>query len=248
MATTATWFKMFLSFAPMINAVPSVNVGEGVKAAMNYFKSGIEPEGLEPMSIAVYETLKDSIDQAFADCDRKTANAQKANAVRWGNVQHGSNMDPTWIETDPEESQSQNKSQNKNKRQIRRDKERESVAASVSVSSMSGGTDFDADAAARAISNFLYLHGIRISVDEVADMLNDGFDSDVIFWMIEKTEEARPANKTAYFLTIRDDKRDKGATTIDVIRDAECDGGHERILFDRHVESWRREFSEQQGG
>lgn len=88
-----TWFKMFLSFTPLINAIPSQNVGEGVKAAMRYFKTGEEPPAdFHEMSTVIYSTLKDSIDQAFIDCEDKSEKARKAVMTRWNkNEGHESN-------------------------------------------------------------------------------------------------------------------------------------------------------------
>lgn len=84
MSKGVTWFKMFLSFAPLINAIPSENVGEGMKAAMKYFKTGEVPEDNFPeMSSVIYTTLKDSIDQAFIDCEEKSEKARKSVMVRW---------------------------------------------------------------------------------------------------------------------------------------------------------------------
>ena len=87
MSKGVTWFKMFLSFAPLINAIPSQNAGEGLQAAMRYFKTGEEPEDdLPELSFAVYNMLKSSIDQAFTDCEERSEKARKSIMARW----HGS--------------------------------------------------------------------------------------------------------------------------------------------------------------
>lgn len=83
MGASVTWFKMFLNFAPLIKAIPSQNVGDGVKAAMDYFKNGREAENLDDMTRAIYEMLKDSIDQAYADCAETSEMKRKAAQARW---------------------------------------------------------------------------------------------------------------------------------------------------------------------
>lgn len=96
------------------------------------------------------------------------------------------------------------------------------------------------------LSGFLYIHGIKLSKPDVNKLLEDGFDLDTIFWMIEKTEDAQPINPTSYFSSICEDKCEKNATTIDIIREAECDSPAFCKRFDRHIQFWQEEFSSYQ--
>lgn len=101
MGMEVTWFKMFLSFAPLINAIPSENVGEGVKAAMRYFKNGKTPDTDFPeLSGVIYDTLKDSIDQAFTDCAEKSERGRRAIMARWHKEGNTAAHDPIQPYTD----------------------------------------------------------------------------------------------------------------------------------------------------
>ena len=103
--------------------------------------------------------------------------------------------------------------------------------------------DADADLL-YALSGFLYSHNIKLSTPNVEKLLEDGFDLDAVFWMIEKTEEAHANNPTSYFKSVWEDKCDKGATTISAIRKAECESEAYAQEFDRDVEWWRKAFTE----
>ena len=85
-------------------------------------------------------------------------------------------------------------------------------------------------------------HKIKIARPDILKLFEDGFDLDVIFWMIEKTEEARPHSPKSYFMRVYEEKLDIGQTTISALRDAECDSNADFDFFDRHVECWRNEY------
>lgn len=71
-----SWFKLFLHQKPLIDSVPDDIVGKALKAALRYFDTREESE-LEPLSMAVFCTIKPYIDEAFADYDRDVKNGQK---------------------------------------------------------------------------------------------------------------------------------------------------------------------------
>lgn len=243
-----TWFKMLLDFAPLINAVPSVNAGEGLQASMRYFKTGEEPDDDFPeMSKAVYTMLKTSIDQAFTDCEEKSEKARKSINARW----HPDDTDEyDRIRPNTEKSQSQNKKENKNQKKNEESKKRgcpSSVSVSVSDHARAREEVPDTDADARLIAGYLHQHGIKISMPEVADLIAE-FDMNSIFWMIGKTDEAHAKSPTSYFLSVCDDKRDKGVFTIDAIRRAECDSPMELKQFDAKVRWYRNEFEKFKAG
>lgn len=209
-----TWFKMFLSFAPLINAIPSQNVGDGVKAAMHYFKTGEEPEELGEMAFAVYAMLKDSIDQAFSDCERKSANAQKANAVRWGNIQVGSNLDPE-----------------KNQIRVRSEEEIRTEEDLISDTDC-GALDKPARPPAPPVSVYTdpntgkrytlreYMerwHGVWKITDTTWKIVNSyrakGLTDQLICFAFEQTVNANAEVEDAYFTTVLKDYLNAGFTT-----------------------------------
>lgn len=121
-----------------------------------------------------------------------------------------------------------------------------SASASSSVSEeprVRTREDRDADVLLR----FLYAHNIKIARPDVSKLFDDGFDLDTIFWIIEKTERAEPRNLTSYFNSVCEDKLDHRATTIDLIRDAECDSNADYEIFDRHLAYWRKEYQSFKG-
>ena len=105
----------------------------------------------------------------------------------------------------------------------------------------------DRDEDADVLLRFLYAHKIKIARPDVSKLFDDGFDLDTIFWIIEKTERAEPRNLTSYFNSVCEDKLDHRATTIDLIRDAECDSNTDYEIFDRHLAYWRKEYQSFKG-
>ena len=100
----------------------------------------------------------------------------------------------------------------------------------------------DMDADVDLLLRFLYAHNIKIPRPDISRLFEDGFDLDTVFWMIEKTEEARPNSPKSYFMRVYEEKLDIGQTTISALRDAECDSNADFEFFDRHVEWWRKEY------
>ncbi len=79
----ATWFKMMLSYKPMIDVVPDEAVGRAVKAALQYFDSG-EPQNLDAMAGVVYAMLRASVDEAVADYQQTVDQGRIGGQKRWG--------------------------------------------------------------------------------------------------------------------------------------------------------------------
>lgn len=61
-----SWFKLFLHNKPILAAAPDEAVGVAVKAAMEYFESGVEPQ-LDPFAAMIFSALKGGVDESIAD-------------------------------------------------------------------------------------------------------------------------------------------------------------------------------------
>ena len=141
------------------------------------------------------------------------------------------------------ESESDKRVQRIENRHQRREKETSSSMSSSVEPRARTREDGDADVLLR----FLHVHGIKIARPDVSKILDVGFDLDTIFWIIEKTERAEPRNLTSYFNSVCEDKLDHRATTIDLIREAECDSIADYEIFDRHLAFWRNEYQRFKG-
>ena len=141
------------------------------------------------------------------------------------------------------ESESDKRVQRIENRHQRKEKETSSSTSSSEELRARTREDRDIDVLLR----FLLAHKIRIARPDVSKLLNDGFDLDTIFWIIEKTERAEPKNMTSYFNSVCEDKLDHRATTIDLIREAECDSIADYEFFDRHLAFWRKEYQSFKG-
>lgn len=120
-----------------------------------------------------------------------------------------------------------------------------SSSMSVSVSEPNDA-DEDADGAAvypvdpNSLSGYLFLNNVRVNENEVKNLFKSGFDLDVIFWMMEKSQEAD--NPIAYFRSTVDDRKNRGATTLEILRASECKNIADGPLFDRHVQHYRDDY------
>lgn len=79
----ATWFKCFLSSKSVIDAVPDENAGKGLKAAFEYFQSGMIPK-LDPLSNVVFCAMRPYIDEAFEDYNNSVEAGKNGASLRWG--------------------------------------------------------------------------------------------------------------------------------------------------------------------
>lgn len=145
-------------------------------------------------------------------------------------------MDNVHTESESRDKRIENRSE-------RQEKEKRTSSSLSSMSTRARDRDADVD----VLLQFLNKHKIKISRPDVSKLLEDGFDLDSIFWMIEKTEEARPNSPKSYFMRVCEEKLDIGQTTIGVLRDAECDSNADYDFFDRHVEYWRKEYQKFKG-
>ena len=65
-AKRPTWFKLWLSQKPLIDAVSDESVGKAFKAAYHYFDTG-ELSELDSLSGALFAVLKSQIDEAISN-------------------------------------------------------------------------------------------------------------------------------------------------------------------------------------
>ena len=79
------WFKMFLRNKPMIEAFPAIIVGEAIKLALRYFDDRQVPEIDDPLTLALFNTLKPDIDAAWDDYLEAVRNGKDGANTRWGN-------------------------------------------------------------------------------------------------------------------------------------------------------------------
>lgn len=78
------WFKLQVSNRALIDAVDDAAAGRGVKLALAYFETGEVPEGVEPLTLAVFNALKVSADEAIADYQYSVEAGAAGAAARWG--------------------------------------------------------------------------------------------------------------------------------------------------------------------
>ena len=70
------WFKLNLNSKPIIDAIPEQNVGLALKAGMAYFLDG-EIAELDPLSLALFNVLKASIDEANASYEKAVTDGRR---------------------------------------------------------------------------------------------------------------------------------------------------------------------------
>lgn len=70
------WFKMFLHQKALIDSVPDETAGRALKAVFLYFDTG-EIANLDPLSFAVFATIKPYVDESFDDYTRDVENGRK---------------------------------------------------------------------------------------------------------------------------------------------------------------------------
>lgn len=79
----ATWFKIFLHQKPLIDSVPSQNVGDAVKAALQYFENKDEPKNLDPLTFAVFSSMKPYVDESLVDYEASVEKGRAGGQKRW---------------------------------------------------------------------------------------------------------------------------------------------------------------------
>lgn len=77
-----SWFKMFLHQKALIDAVPDEVAGKALKAALQYFETR-EEGNLDPLSSAVFASIKPYIDESFDDYQRSSDAGKAGNEKRW---------------------------------------------------------------------------------------------------------------------------------------------------------------------
>lgn len=79
------WFKLQISNRALIDAVDDAAAGRGLKLALAYFETGEFPDGAEPLTLAVFNALRPSADEAIADYQCSVEAGAAGAAQRWGN-------------------------------------------------------------------------------------------------------------------------------------------------------------------
>ena len=82
----AQWFKIHLNDKALIDAIPSENVGDALKAGMAYFADG-KTTKMEPMTQALFSVIKSAIDGANEAYSKAVKDGSKGGrpSVREGN-------------------------------------------------------------------------------------------------------------------------------------------------------------------
>ena len=78
------WFKMQISNRALIDAVDDAAAGRGLKLALDYFETGSLPDDAEPLTLAVFNALRSSADEAIADYQYSVEAGAAGAAARWG--------------------------------------------------------------------------------------------------------------------------------------------------------------------
>lgn len=72
-----SWFKMFLNIRPLIDSVPDDVAGRAIKASLKYFDTGNDDTSkYDPLTIAVFSSIKPYIDEAFSDFNKRVENGK----------------------------------------------------------------------------------------------------------------------------------------------------------------------------
>ena len=78
------WFKMQISNRALIDAVDDAAAGRGLKLALAYFETGEIPNGVEPLTLAVFNALKAAADESIADYAASVEAGKQGAAIRYG--------------------------------------------------------------------------------------------------------------------------------------------------------------------
>ena len=89
----ASWFKVFLHQKSLIDAAPDADVGQALKAALQYFEDKTIPN-LDPLPMVVFATLKEHIDESFADYQKSVDGGKAGGDKRWKNAASNSDSPP----------------------------------------------------------------------------------------------------------------------------------------------------------
>lgn len=84
MGKRATWFKIYLSQRGVIKSISSDAVGDALKAALDFFFDGTEPQDLNPLARIVFNVFSESIAEAVADYNAAVEGGRKSAQKRAG--------------------------------------------------------------------------------------------------------------------------------------------------------------------
>lgn len=97
------WFKLFLSIRPMLDAIPDESAGKAMKTALAYFEDrGCEIADLDPLATALFAALKTSIDESYADFDKRVENGRTGGRPQKPKVTNGNQCKPLRTEEEVE--------------------------------------------------------------------------------------------------------------------------------------------------
>ena len=92
-AKRPTWFKLWLSQKPLIDAVSDESVGKAFKAAYHYFDTG-ELSELDSLSGALFAVLKSQIDEAISNYNVSVEAGISGASKRWGKESQNGDSPP----------------------------------------------------------------------------------------------------------------------------------------------------------
>ena len=82
MPKRASWFKVHLAQRGVIKSISSEAVGDALKAALDNFADGEEPQNLSPLACIVYNVFLESIAEARADYAAAVEGGRKSAQMR----------------------------------------------------------------------------------------------------------------------------------------------------------------------
>lgn len=81
----ATWWKMFYHQRAVVESIPDIEVGQGLKAAFRYFDGEeVGPTDLTPQAFTVFCVIKPYMDESMRDYEESVANGHKGARARRG--------------------------------------------------------------------------------------------------------------------------------------------------------------------
>ncbi len=72
-----SWFKLYTSITPIIDAAPDEAVGQALKAVMTYMETETIPTDMEPMVSVLFQVLKIGADESINNYGRNVENGKK---------------------------------------------------------------------------------------------------------------------------------------------------------------------------
>ena len=94
-ASRPSWFKFFSNTKTMLEASSDESAGKAVKAAVAYLENREgEVRDLDPLAMALFAALKESVDEAYADFERRVENGKTGGRPQKPVVTSGNHCKP----------------------------------------------------------------------------------------------------------------------------------------------------------